>query len=672
MVDLPRHPSASGDAPASRKADDPSTLREALDRLDKIASLVPGVVYQYKRFPDGSSCFPYASEGIRDIYRVTPGQVREDASAVFAILHPDDLPAVAASIVASATTLEPWRLEYRVRFPDGEVRWLLGHANPARQPDGSVLWHGYISDVTERRRADEALRASEEKYRLLVENANEAIYVVQEGRICFANGICASLLGLSIEQLLGRHVLDFVPPEAREQAIDHHRRTLRGDRTPGLTEFPVRANDGRIGWAEVNAVRITWDGAPATLNFATDITERRRAQEERLDLERRFLHAQKLESLGVLAGGIAHDFNNLLMAILGNLDLAAEDLRGSPARHSVVEAWRAARRAADLTHQMLAYSGRGRFVLERIDLGTFVNENVHMLKAALSKTITLEVSGPSLLPPIRADRGQLQQVVMNLITNASEAVGQQPGRVSITTGVQTCSANDLAASRLEEKPPPGPFVYLEVADTGCGMDAATRERLFEPFFTTKFTGRGLGMAALLGILRGHGGAVFVDSEPQRGTRVRVLFPASTDETRQDAGTSPAAGTPARSAPAGAIGRLVLVVDDEASVRELCERTLRRMGYRTLAAADGVEALRLFEGRSEEIGAVILDLTMPNMDGVSTFSALRRIRADVRVILSSGYSEHETLRRFPQEGPAGFIQKPYELARLRDALERLLA
>lgn len=180
------------------------------------------------------------------------------------------------------------------------------------------------------------------------------------------------------------------------------------------------------------------------------------------------------------------------------------------------------------------------------------------------------------------------------------------------------------------------------------------------------------MAALLGILRGHGGAVFVDSEPRRGTRVRVLFPASTDETRQDAGTSPAAGTPTRSAPVGAIGRLVLVVDDEAPVRELCERTLRRMGYRTLAAADGVEALRLFEGRSEEIGAVILDLTMPNMDGVSTFSALRRIRADVRVILSSGYSEHETLRRFPQEGPAGFIQKPYELARLRDALEQLLA
>jgi nitrogen-specific signal transduction histidine kinase len=398
-----------------------------------------------------------------------------------------------------------------------------------------------------------------------------------------------------------------------------------------------------------------------------DITERKLLEQQRLELERRLLFAQKLESLGVLAGGIAHDFNNLLMVVLGNLEMSLMELSPeASSRTGIEKAIQAAHKAADLTRQMLAYSGKGHFKVEDLNLGELLEENAGMIQAVLSKGVELEVRVNQVLSFIRADAGQIQQVVMSLITNAAEAIGEGTGVVTLSTGVEDFDGSYLKRSLIEEKPLPGRFVYLEVSDTGCGMDDTTLKRLFDPFFTTKFTGRGLGMAAVHGIVRGHKGAIIVGSEAGRGTTVRVLFPAA---NAVEVVAAPEAETAARGCAAEAppLPKTVLVVDDEESVRNVCKAMVEHFDFRVFTAADGEDALRVFRERAGDIDCVILDLTMPHMDGLTAFRELRRIRPDVRVILSSGYDEQEATRHFTGQGLAGFIQKPYRIHDLQKAL-----
>ena len=400
-----------------------------------------------------------------------------------------------------------------------------------------------------------------------------------------------------------------------------------------------------------------------------DITERVRAEAERLEMERRLLHAQKLESLGVLAGGIAHDFNNLLMAAIGNLDLALLNLSPtSAARPYMDRALGATRRGADLARQMLAYSGKGHFVITRMDLSELVRENTNLFRTAISRTVSMNLCLTHERSAIEADPGQVQQVIMNLITNASEAIGEQAGVITLTTEVEAFDAAYLSKSRLHDKPSAGRFAYVEVSDTGCGMDDETNQRLFDPFFTTKFTGRGLGMAAVLGIVQGHKGAIMVQSAVGQGTTIRVLFPAV--DALDAATASDSVGFPDQ-ADTMALPRTVLVVDDEETVREVCATLLQRLGFQTITAADGDEGLRLFKRHAEEIGCVLLDLTMPRMDGISTFREMKRFRPDIPVILCSGYDEQEATQHFTNEGLAGFLQKPYSLEHLKHKIERVL-
>lgn len=397
---------------------------------------------------------------------------------------------------------------------------------------------------------------------------------------------------------------------------------------------------------------------------------RKRAEEERIEMERRVLHGQKLESLGVLAGGIAHDFNNLLAAMLGNLDLALLDLPPTlPARKFIENSMKATRHAAELTRQMLAYSGRGRFALSRLSLSGLLEENVHMLKVVMSKSVSLQVKPAKNLPDILADPGQIQQVIMNLLTNASEAIGEKSGIVSVSTGAAYCDDVVLGESLIDEKPPAGRFAYIEVADTGCGMSPDTLQRLFDPFFTTKFVGRGLGMSAVQGIVRGHHGAILVRSEVDRGTTIMILFPVCKDPAVP--GPPGPRVSDAEDAADVTLSGTILVVDDEEMVVTLCKAMLERMGFRVLTAVDGEDAVRVFRERVDKISCVLLDLTMPNMDGEAAMHELRRIREDVKIILSSGYDEQEISRRFTGNAPAGFIQKPYLFGKLRYELERVL-
>ena len=398
------------------------------------------------------------------------------------------------------------------------------------------------------------------------------------------------------------------------------------------------------------------------------IQEQKRAEEERQRLERHLLHTRKQESLGTMSGGIAHDFNNLLQAVLGNLELSLMKLPpDAPVRNLLNQAVNAAERAAKLSGMMLAYSGKGVYSITEQNLTGLIEKNITMLTAAISKSITFDLKLDRTLPSIMADGDQIRQVLMNLIINASEAIGNTNGLITLSTGVQEFDQKVLNSSRLEEKLAAGRYVWMEVSDSGCGMDAVARGRLFDPFYTTKFTGRGLGMSAAQGIICAHKGAILVESSPGVGTIIRVLFPiaagAQTEQTRVAAvvdtvstGVQPA--------------NIVLIVDDEEMIREVCTAMFAELGFEAVTANGGEEALRIFRKQGERINLVLLDYCMPGMDGIAVFRELRIIRPDIPVLLASGYSAEEVAERFKGLGLNGFIQKPFNLKRLGDEVKKV--
>jgi PAS domain S-box-containing protein len=391
-----------------------------------------------------------------------------------------------------------------------------------------------------------------------------------------------------------------------------------------------------------------------------DVTERVRADEERRRLEAQMQHVQKLESLGVLAGGIAHDFNNLLVGMLGHAGLALMELApDDPARERVEQIQTTAQRAAELTNQMLAYSGKGRFVLQSSDLSEIVGEMTHLLRTAVARNAEIVLDLTPDLPAFDGDPAQIRQVIMNLITNASDAIGTAPGTITVHTGRMAVTREYVSDAWIGADLPEGEYVFAEVHDTGCGMDAATLARIFDPFFTTKFTGRGLGLAAVLGIVRGHHGAIKIASEPGGGTTFRVLLPATSAPPVQVA-------LPPKPAPVNASGSRVLVVDDEAGVRTIASASLKRSGFEVVTANDGVEAVDLLT-TDRQFHAVLLDMTMPRMNGVETFRRIKELQPDLPVVLTSGYSAQEAIDRFEGGGIAGFIQKPFMPAALVQAI-----
>ena len=507
----------------------------------------------------------------------------------------------------------------------------------------------------ERARAERALVDREARLRQLIETTMEGVWTIDEhNRTTLVNEQMARMLGYTPAEMLGRSMFDFMDERAQAEATSNVERRKRG--IGERHEFRLRHANGADVWVVMASTPLPLvDGRYAgALAMVTDVTERH-------NLELKVQHSQKLESLGVLAGGVAHDFNNLLVGILGNAGLAMMQLRAeSPVAPLLKAIETAALRAADLTRQMLAYSGRGRFVIEPISLNGVIEEMVHLLGTVISKKAILRFELSPDVPVIDADATQIRQVLMNLVTNASDAIGDGAGVIAIRTGTLTLGADELRDS-YDQVLPAGTYVYCEVSDTGVGMDAATRARIFDPFFTTKFTGRGLGLAATLGILRGHHGAIHVDSAPGEGARFRVLLPA---RARSATPSSPAIVI----APPPATGH-VLVVDDEALIRDIARRVLESGGYQVTTATDGVDALRLFAERPDGFVCVLLDMTMPQLNGEETFAALRKLAPDVRVVLSSGYTEQEATQRFIGKGLAGFVAKPWSAEELLAAIAR---
>jgi signal transduction histidine kinase/CheY-like chemotaxis protein/ABC-type amino acid transport substrate-binding protein len=394
--------------------------------------------------------------------------------------------------------------------------------------------------------------------------------------------------------------------------------------------------------------------------------ERRHVEESRILLERQMQHAQKLESLGVLAGGIAHDFNNLLTAMLGHLNVAQMKLvPESPAVPHLESLERIIHRAADLSRQMLAYSGKGRFVVRPCDLNHIVQEVAHLLEVSISKKIALRFQMAPALPQVEADAAQIQQVIMNLVTNAADAIGDAEGTIRLSTAPLTVDRAYLDQIFHGQALAPGTYVTLEVSDTGCGMAPEVQARIFEPFFTTKVTGRGLGLSATVGILKGHHAGLRIYSEPGRGTTFKLLFPAS-EASLQEASAAPAP------AARGVHKATVLLVDDEEMIRESAAAVLESLGLSVLAAEDGLQALEVLQRHGAEVDIVLMDLTMPRMDGREAFQQIRRAWPLLPVILSSGYSEQESIQDFMGRGLAAFLQKPYTLQSLEETVLGALA
>lgn len=515
-----------------------------------------------------------------------------------------------------------------------------------------------IQDVTEQRRAEEARRESESQFRRIVELASEGMWIVDpEGRTTFANRRLGEMLGYPAEDLMGRHFADFISEEDRGRSLAGFAMRIDGDTRP--REYRFRRRDGSPLWLDFTAAPIR-DAAGAltgVMAMCTDVTERRLAREQ-------MEQTQKLESLGVLAGGIAHDFNNLLVGMMGNASLAADILpESSPAQPMLAGVIAASERAAKLTQQLLAYAGRETRKVGAVDLDSMIAEIVPLLHAGIPRTVDLNLELAGNLPPVEGDEGQLQQIVMNLVINGAEAVAPgATGSVTVKTELRPPTENEKRHAVIPLPGRPARFVAVSVRDTGCGMDQTTAARIFDPFYTTKFTGRGLGLSAVLGIVRAHSGTLILETAPGKGTNFMVFLPALDRKTEM-----PGSAEPGSQRGAGTI----LVVDDEAGVRELATRALEFSGYRVLLACDGPEAVEMVQ-RHPEIDLVLLDLAMPKMPGDVAAVEIRKLRPGIPLLISTGYGQREAGARFDGIGASGFLRKPYTVRGLVRELRKAMS
>lgn len=531
--------------------------------------------------------------------------------------------------------------------------------------EGQPCMAGMGIDISDYRRAETARRESQADLAAVFESSRDGIIVVAPDRTVLGfNGAAVRGSGLlfGITLTVGTHISAITMPGDEATFDTNFEAALRG--IPGTAERPGRGN-GKDYWFEYmyTPIRMESGETRGVALTCRDVTGRKRSEEA-------LRQAQKLESLGILAGGIAHDFNNLLVGILGNAGLAlAEVPAASPARATLEDIQTAGKRAADLARQMLAYSGKGRFVVQLLALNGLVAEMTHLLAVSITKGALLTCDFTSPLPFVEGDATQLRQVIMNLVVNASDAIGEGEGIIKVSTGVIHAASADLADAYLAPDLPEGDYVFLDVRDSGGGMTRETMARVFDPFFTTKFAGRGLGLAAVLGIVRGHRGAIKVTSEPGRGTTFRLLLPAVPEDLEEVA--SLASNDPERSIEERDQqwrgSGTVLVVDDEPGVRAVTGRALAMFGFEVLEAADGQSGLDCFTEHAADVVCVLLDMTMPRMSGEEAFLEMHRLWPDVPIILMSGYSEGDTAAGLLERGVAAFVQKPYDIRTLKETI-----
>jgi PAS domain S-box-containing protein len=630
---------------------DVTERKQAEERFGAIVENVPGVIFRCVH--DEHWTMEFISDAIEEISGYPASDFIGNRVRSFAsIIHPADTETLDDAIAAQ----EPYEVEYRIVRSDGEVRWVYERGRGLCDPDGWVRIDGAIFDVTERRRAEKALAQSEEKFRSIVETTNEWIWAEDaEFRVTYTNPAIERILGYKPEEVLGRDINDLLHEDDRE-LVDQDVRKWTTEGWSGLT-LRWRHRDGTFRHLESNATPITgpdgefagWWGADR------DVTER-------VELEDQLRQAQKMEAVGRLAGGIAHDFNNLLMAIQGYGDFALGKLeRVHLARADVLEVKKAADRAASLTGQLLAFSRKQVLRPQVLDLNDVVRDVEGMLRRLIGEHVDLQVALDRDLPRVRLDRGQIEQVLMNLVLNARDAM---PAGGTLTVTTRDVEVSPARAERVVGLDP-GPHALLVVGDNGSGMDADTRAHAFEPFFTTKEQGKGtgLGLSTVYGIVSQSGGTVVLDSAPGKGTAVSIFLPVAV-ETR----AVPTAGLDG-ARPAGS--ETILLAEDEAVVRDLVQEILEQAGYTVLAACDGREALRLSKQHPGEIDLMVTDVVMPGLSGRDVAERLWLSRPDTKVLYMSGYTDVTVFDPGVLDPGSEFLQKPFSSSELAQKVREIL-
>ncbi|WP_373500092.1 response regulator [Desulfococcus sp.] len=522
----------------------------------------------------------------------------------------------------------------------------------------------HVEDILEERTRE--LLSSEAKYRFIYDNSPVMMHSIdQEGRFCDVNWKWLFEMGYEREAVLGRDAYFMLAPESLDPP-DSENIPVFGRQS--ATDFPCRfrKKNGSVIDVMVSSETVkNLLGKKISICVVRDVTRQKQMENERLHLESQI---QKFEGLNLMAGSIAHNFNNLLMGIMGNIEMAAMSLDpGVPPMHNIEAAKKAAERASELSSLMLTYAGKGQITSHTINLARLVEGLISLLEVSITDKADIEFLGRDEPVFIKGDAAQINQAILNIVANAAESLGDRLGKITLSVGTTHCSRGAFQPPFQDDDLPEGVYAFLRITDTGSGMTPETHARAFDPFFTTKFTGRGLGLSTVLGVARGHRGAVSIESAAGRGTSVTLLFPAI-EAGRAD--TRPAPSSP--ETPGMTLQGTVLLVDDEEIILTIGTEMLKSLGFHVLTARDGLEALRLFQENSREIDLVILDLAMPRLDGEKTFHELLGISPDLKIILSSGYTEDLVAQRFKTVKPDAFIQKPYQLTSLRETITGVLA
>jgi len=553
-------------------------------------------------------------------------------------------------VVKAMETDQPQKVTKKT--PDGRAWFIQG--SPVRDVNGNIV--GAIEttlEITESMRAEEALRESEEKYRNLVERANDGIAIIQDTLIKYINPRLAEISGYTYDEVVGKPFTDYIHPDEIPKVVEYYQRRLAGEEIPSIYETALRHKDGSKIDIEFNTSLITYQKKPTAFAFIRDLTERKR-------LEAQLQQVRRMEAIGTLAGGISHDFNNLLMGILGSASLMLSNIRPNhPHYEGLKDIEQHVQSGAELTKQLLGFARGGRYEVKPIDLNKLIKKTSEMF-GRTKKEIKICKKYQENIWPIEADQSQIEQVLLNLYVNAWQAM---PGGGDLYLQSENVSLDQNQAKPLgiEHR---RRYVKLSITDTGAGMDEATRRRIFDPFFTTKEMGRGtgLGLASVYGIVKNHGGIIEVNSQKGEGTTFTIYMPASDKAIVEETAVS------------GEILKgteTVLLVDDEDRIVDIGEKSLNFMGYKVLIARNGKEAVEFYKKNPAGIDIVILDMIMPEMGGGEVYDRLKEINPHVKVLLSSGYSINGEATEILDRGCNGFVQKPFSMKELSQRIREIL-